>query len=54
MDTQKHGNKEKLSIRKPSLYLLVIRKKVDNNKNSNKQVVFVIVIVLILSPLTLL
>ena len=43
MDTQKHGNKEKLSIKKAFLYLLVNLqlKKLVNSKNLNKNVVFI-------------
>ena len=45
MDTQKHGNKEKLLIKK--IFSLITcklrtRKKLVNNLNSNEKVVFII------------
>ena len=43
MDTQKYGNIEKLFIKKASLTSkFIIRKKLINNKNLNKQVGFII------------
>ena len=52
MNTHKHGNKKKLSIKKALINCkLVIRTRLVNNLNLNKKVVF---IVLILSPTTVL
>ena len=49
IDTKKHGNKERLSVKKASLEnpcKLVILKEFVNNGNFNKIVVFVILILL--------
>ena len=46
MDTNKHGNKEKLSINNFTLFTckLVIGKKLVRNKNLNRKVFFIVLI----------